>query len=202
MQRYNEPTELQLEFSKAYPSLVLASSSPNRRGLLEIGGSKVTVFSPDVDEERHNMTPVEAMLSIAEAKLNAYLNSPAFDENLPAIAADTLVMIDDILIGKPKDEEDARAILSHLSGRTQTVYTATGLYIPGKGAEVFIDSADVIFYKLSQSDIDSYIATGEWSGAAGGYRLQKTGHNLVERIEGDWTTVVGLPLKMLINKLA
>lgn len=202
MQRFNEPTELQLKFSKLYPKLVLASSSPNRRGLLEIGGSRVTVFSPEIDEERHNMSPVEAMLSIAEAKLNAYLSSDVFDKSLPAIAADTLVMIDEKLLGKPRDEEDAKAILSLLSGRVQKVYTATGLYLPGRGSEVFIDDADVIFKKLSDKDIDDYISTGEWMGAAGGYRLQKTGHNLVERIAGDWTTVVGLPLERLIEKLA
>lgn len=200
MEKYNEPTELQIQFSKLYPNLVLASSSPNRRSLLEIGGSKVTIFVPDIDETRDNMGPIETMLSIAEAKLNAYLESNSFNAALPAIAADTLVMIDGALIGKPADEEDAEKILRHLSGRIQTVLTAVGLYTPEKGAEVFVDQADVLFRALSDSDIESYIATGEWKGAAGGYRLQKTGYKLLERIDGDWTTVVGLPLKALIER--
>lgn len=200
MERFNEPTELQFEFSKLYPELVLASSSPNRRGLLEAGGSKVAVFSPDIDEERIGMDPVSAMLSIAEAKLKAYLDSDAFKPELPAIAADTLVMIDDCLLGKPSSRENAREILNSLNGRVQKVYTATGLYLPDKGYEVFIDSADVVFKSLSEERIEEYLETDEWIGAAGGYRLQKTGYLLVDRIDGDWTTVVGLPLEMLIKK--
>lgn len=201
MKRFEEPTHLQLEFSSRFPSLVLSSSSPNRRGLLEKGGSKVQVFSPDVDESRDGMTAEEAMLSIAKAKLESYLSSAMFIPTLPAIAADTLVMLDGILIGKPKDEDDARRILKSLSGRVQTVLTATGLYLPGKGPEFFIDSADVVFRTLSDEEIEDYIEKGEWKGAAGGYRLQKTGFTLIEKIEGDWTTVVGLPLKAILQRL-
>ena len=200
MDRFNEPTELQFSFSKLYPELVLASSSPNRRGLLEAGGSKVSVFSPDIDEERVGMDPVSAMLSIAEAKLQAYLDSSSFNPNLPAIAADTLVMIDNNLIGKPSSRENAKEILKTLSGRVQKVYTATGLYLPECKSEVFIDSADVVFKTLSDERIEEYLDTEEWIGAAGGYRLQKTGYLLVDRIDGDWTTVVGLPVQMLIKK--
>ena len=202
MERINEPSELQRKFSSLYPELVLASSSPNRRGLLECGGSIVHAFSPEIDESTDEKDPVKAMLSIAGRKLEAYMKSASFRPDLPAIAADTLVLIDNQLLGKPRDEEDAERILRTLSGRSQIVYTATGLYLPEKGAEIFIDSAEVVFYDLSDEEIRNYISTGEWNGAAGGYRLQKTGYKLVEKIIGDWTTVVGLPLEALNARLS
>ncbi|MBQ0071395.1 MAG: Maf family protein, partial [Spirochaetales bacterium] len=94
MNRIEEPSSLQIAFSKAYPDLVLASSSPNRRGLLEKGGSTVTVFVPDVDEDTTGYSIEEAMKKNARIKLEAYLASPSFHREKPAISADTLVHID------------------------------------------------------------------------------------------------------------
>ncbi|MCI7606251.1 MAG: Maf family protein, partial [Spirochaetales bacterium] len=79
------------------------------------------------------------------------------------------------------------------------VLTGCALYLPEIGMKVFCDQADVIFKKLSDEEIESYLDLEEWKGAAGGYRLQKNGWKLVEKIEGDWTTVVGLPLERLIE---
>lgn len=199
MDRIAEPDHTQLEFSRLYPRIVLASSSPNRKALLEKGGTVVTVFKPEIDEERRGSTPEEIILSIAERKLNAYLGSESFDPSLPAIAADTLVHVSGSLLGKPSSLEDARLMLQSLSGRPQTVLTAAGLKLPGSKPIVFLDKGLVIFRPLSEEEIEDYLSTGEWSGAAGAYRLQKTGWKLVERIEGDWTTVVGLPLRKLIE---
>ena len=81
------------------------------------------------------------------------------------------------------------------------VISAVGMKVPGKDAVVFSDEASVIFLPLSDNDIESYLDTEEWIGAAGAYRLQKTGYKLVERIDGDWTTVVGLPLKKILDYL-
>ena len=202
MERIIEPTELQLKFSKRLPYIVLASSSPNRKALLEKGGTKVRVFSPDVDEKRDESDPIGTMLRIVKAKFKAYLDSKEFDPNSFAIAADTLVLKDGKLLGKPIDIEDARNMLSMLSGDRQTVLTAVALQIPQRKDEFFVDSADVVFKKLTPADIDSYLFTNEWNGAAGGYRLQKTGYKLVEYIDGDWTTVVGLPLKAILEHLS
>lgn len=199
MQRIAEPDDTQLAFASLFPSLVLASSSPNRKALLEEGGCSVRVFVPDADESRIGSSPLEIVSSIAGRKIDAYLASSAFDPTLPAIAADTLVHIDGRLLGKPQTRDEAASMLSTLSGRTQTVISSAGLYIPKMGRMVISDEADVIFRPLSEEDIEAYADTGEWMGAAGGYRLQKTGFSLVERIDGDWTTVVGLPLLAIMR---
>ena len=201
MERIAEPDSLMLSFGKKVPSLVLASSSPNRKALLETSGCRVSVFVPDADETKDGDTPESIVSAIAGRKLEAYLSSPSYDPEAIAIAADTLVLIDGRLLGKPDDREDARRILSTLSGRTQTVISAAALKAPGRDPEVIVDEADVIFSTLSEEEIESYLSTGEWQGAAGGYRLQKTGYTLIERIDGDWTTVVGLPFRAILDRL-
>ena len=169
MDRITEPDSLQLEFSRAVPSLILASSSPNRKALLEAGGSHVDVFIPSTDEEKSGSTPVQTVSRIADGKIKAYLSSSSYDP------------------------------LRKLSGRTQTVISAAGVKLPGQDSIVLTDTADVVFRTLTDDEIGAYISTGEWQGAAGGYRLQKTGYRLVDRIDGDWTTVVGLPLKKILD---
>ena len=178
---------------------MLASSSPNRRALLETGGAEVTTFTPDADETRDGKTPLETVLRIAERKLDAYLSSSSFNPALPAISCDTMVLIGGRLLGKPKDEEDAYSMLKELSGKRQSVISAAFLYLPERGKIAVPDEAGVIFRKLPESEIREYVSTNEWQGAAGGYRLQKTGYKLVESIDGDWTTVVGLPLKKILS---
>ena len=199
MDRITEPDSLQLDFSRAVPSLILASSSPNRKALLEAGGSHVDVFIPSTDEEKSGSTPVQTVSRIADGKIKAYLSSSSYDPTRIAIAADTLVLIDGELLGKPSSEEDAWTMLRKLSGRTQTVISAAGVKLPGQDSIVLTDTADVVFRTLTDDEIGAYISTEEWKGAAGGYRLQKTGYRLVDRIDGDWTTVVGLPLKKILD---
>ena len=199
MDRITEPDSLQLDFSRAVPSLILASSSPNRKALLEAGGSHVDVFIPSTDEEKSGSTPVQTVSRIADGKIKAYLSSSSYDPARIAIAADTLVLIDGELLGKPSSEADAWKMLRKLSGRTQTVISAAGVKLPGQDSIVLTDTADVVFRTLTDDEIGAYISTGEWQGAAGGYRLQKTGYRLVDRIDGDWTTVVGLPLKKILD---
>ena len=200
MNRIDEPTPQQINLSSLVPELVLASSSPNRRKLLEISGIKVHTFTPDADESTEGLRTEDAMKKNARVKMEAYLSSLSFVPSLPAVSADTLVEIDGVLLGKPKDYKDAKQMLEHLSGRVQTVYTGCAVYRPEKeGFEVFCDKADVVFRLLSKEDIENYLATEEWQGAAGAYRLQKTGWTLVDKIDGDWATVVGLPLDRLIE---
>lgn len=199
MNPIKEPIDLQLEFANHYPSVILASSSPNRKALLEHGGVKVTVYVPDIDESPRFEIPDEAVMDIAKRKLIAYLESKYFNPMMPAISADTMVLIGDELLGKPQDEADARAMLAAESGKIQTVITGSGLYIPNMDPIFFFDKAQVVFKSLTYNEIEDYILTGEPIGAAGAYRIQRTGYNLVDKIIGDWTTVVGLPLGKLIE---
>lgn len=201
MERIIEPTRLQLEFGARIPRLILASSSPNRRKLLESCGCALTIYIPNTEEERDSNDPIKAMEKIVEGKFNAYKHSNIYNPDMVAIAADTLVLKDDMLLGKPRDIDDARCIMQLLSGKKQTVLTAVALHIPRKEDQIFIDSADVIFKELSNDYISWYLSTGEWKDAAGGYRLQMNGYKLIDSIDGDWTTVVGLPLKAILSRL-
>ncbi len=202
MDKIKEPSKEQLELGRLLKEVVLASSSLNRRKLLEDCGISVIPFTPGADESTEGYTIEEAMLKNAKVKMEAYLKSDAFDKTLFAFSADTLVSIDGILLGKPKSRSDAYRMLSFLSGKRQTVYTGCTIYSPlSEETTVFCDKADVVFRNLNENEILSYLSTDEWNGAAGGYRLQKTGYALIERIDGDWTTVVGLPLNMIIKKL-
>lgn len=201
MERIAEPDELMLRFGRTIPSLTLASSSPNRKALLEGCGCHVRICAPEADETRNGSSPEEIVTSIAGRKMEAYLGSGSYDRDSIAVAADTLVLIDGRLLGKPEDEEDARRMLHSLSGHEQIVLSAAAIKIPNKEPYIILDKASVIFRTLSDDDIERYIATGESKGAAGAYRLQKTGYTLVDMIIGDWTTVVGLPLRAILDSI-
>jgi len=126
-------------------------------------------------------------------------------EDAVIIAADTLVAIDGRVLGKPADTAEAFAMLQALRGRRHTVYTGVALIRTGGSADQmhsFVESADVIFRELSDDDIHAYIATGEPFDKAGGYGVQERGGALVEKVEGEYTTVVGLPMPRLLRALA
>jgi septum formation protein len=124
------------------------------------------------------------------------------DEKPPIIiAADTLVCIDGKVLGKPRDAAQAFAMLKSLSGRWHEVYTGVAL-VQGDCEHIFADAARVYFHALSDYEIDAYIATGEPFDKAGAYGVQERGSVLVERIEGDFYTVVGLPISRVCRVLA
>ena len=157
MKRITEPDNLQLEAGRLMPSLILASSSPNRKALLEKGGIHVDTFAPEADESRIGDTPDEKVEGIARRKIMAYISSPAYDENRLAIAADTLVLFGNELLGKPRDRNEADAILHRLSGNKQTVISAAAVKLPGRDAIIISDRADVIFRPLSDEEIEEYL---------------------------------------------
>ncbi len=203
MNRIVEPTPEMLELGRIAPYIVLASSSPNRKKLLEDSNIRVTVFKPTDDEEKTASNTSKLVALNAEKKLKEYLSSPSFNKSVVAISADTLVEVDRKILGKPENGIDALRMLLSLSGREQIVYTGCALYNPLTSSyEVFTDKAIVLFKNLSDEEIEKYILTGEWKGAAGAYRLQKTGYKLVEKIDGDWATVVGLPIDRIIEILS
>ena len=114
------------------------------------------------------------------------------------LGADTIVVLDGDILGKPADEKAARAYLKRLNGRTHEVVGAIALAEDGEVVASAVETTRVTFHRRSDEEIDAYVATGEWVGRAGGYAIQETGGQvLVERVDGDYLNVVGLPLARL-----
>ena len=183
---------------KIFPSLILASSSPNRREYLESLGMEVTQVKTDVFETEDGDASL-ITLENAKRKMDAYLSTdetPVKD----VITLDTLVALDGKAIGKPDGVDEARAIISSLSGRWHTVYTSLVLFDKDKGViKSGTETTFLKFKELSGIDVNAYINSGDWEGAAGGYRIQRSGGRLVEEIDGDWTNVIGIPVLLLLK---
>lgn len=122
------------------------------------------------------------------------------DPSCCVVGSDTTVSLDGDVLGKPADEAEARAFLERLSGRAHGVWSAVAVLAGGQ-ERTAVDCTEVTFRSLSGPEIDWYVATGEWEGRAGGYAIQGRGAALVERIEGDYTCVVGLPVAALVGLL-
>ncbi len=187
---------LMSEAKELFPRLVLASASPNRLLLLREAGIDVISRPQDINEicGLTNASAVVAVLS--KQKLESYLNSDCFASTLPAIGIDTLVEHEGRLLGKPHSREEAKKMLLSFSGKEQKVYSGLSLYKDGSMKTISVCSS-VIFSPLQDADVEAYLDTEEWKGAAGGYRIQKTGWKLIDRIEGSRTNVIGLPLEAL-----
>jgi len=175
------------------PALILASTSPQRRAILEQLRIPFDVVAPDYVEEP-GVDPVEH----ARAKARSVAGSAG---ERPVLGVDTEVLCAGQLFGKPRDEEHAAEMLDALSGRTHEVVSGLCLVAPAweeSGREV----TRVTFRTLAPRDVATYVAAGEWEGRAGAYAIQGFGANLVERIEGDYLNVVGLPASLLVRLLA
>ncbi|MCL2188966.1 MAG: Maf family protein [Defluviitaleaceae bacterium] len=189
--------------------IILASGSPRRKQLLEQAGITFDVVVSDADETIDG-DPHSQVAALAQRKAEAVGTLVAergeFDGNTLIIAADTLVCIGDKVLGKPEDAQDAFDMLWALQGRKHTVYTGVAL-LRGKPdgsapvCEVFVDAAYVYFRPLQEREIRAYIATGEPFDKAGAYGIQEKGALLIERVEGDFYTVMGLPISKLCVQL-
>lgn len=185
--------------------IILASASPRRRALLENMGIKFTVFRSSLDEDRHmfvhrNKKP--AALAIALAYSKAEDVSRRINGNGVIIAADTVVVMDDKVIGKPKDEKHAGRILRLLSGKTHKVITGVCLLkVPDLISHSFSVATNVTMLDMTDSDIQWYVGTGEPMDKAGAYGIQGLGGLFVKKINGSYTNVVGLPLTELLGGL-
>jgi septum formation protein len=181
------------------PPLLLASTSPQRRAILSQLGLPFEAVAPDYEEQDPpDADPVELVREHARGKARS-VASAAGDR--PVLGVDTTVHLDGRTYGKPADATDAEAMLEALSGRTHTVLSGLCLVTPGW--EVLEHEAtEVRFRELTPRDIGGYVAAGEWEGRAGGYAIQGLGGRLVERIEGDYLNVVGLPGALLVRLLA
>jgi septum formation protein len=175
--------------------VVLASSSPRRRELLSMIGITHEVMPADIDER---YLPGEAPPAHAErlAREKAAAVAPGAAGAL-IIAADTIVVIDDEVLGKPRDRHEAARMLGRLSGRSHTVHTAVAVRYGSREASG-VESPGVTFRTLDAERIAAYIATGEPMDKAGAYGIQGFGATLVSRIDGDYFAVMGLPLQRTI----
>ncbi len=177
------------------PRVVLASSSPRRRELLTLIGITHEIIPADVDERyQDGELPTEHAERLARAK--AVKVSPS-QGNALVIGSDTIVVIDDIVLGKPKDVSDASRMLGMLSGRTHLVITAVAVTFGNRIVSAY-ETVDVTFRKLSSAEIESYIATGEPMDKAGSYGIQGYGATIVSGVNGDFFAVMGLPLVRLV----
>jgi len=194
-------------------SIILASASPRRSELLRAAGILFTAQPADIDEAPlAGESPRECAERLAREKaLAVFRNYP----QQCVLGADTIVVVDDVILGKPRDADDAARMLRLLSGRTHAVITGVCVVNPvasgragskGQGAEASnIKSASettvVTFCELSDLEIRSYIATGEPMDKAGAYAIQGIASRWIPRIEGDYSNVVGLPVALVYGML-
>ncbi len=181
-----------------FENVILASASPRRRELLKMIFSDFSVIPADVDETLpEGFDPKEAPLYLSEIKARAICSQH------PAsliIAADTVVINGDSILGKPTDTNDARRILKSLSGKTHSVITGCSIGI-GDNIHSFSVESLVSFYSLTDLEIEQYIATGEPMDKAGAYGIQGGAALFVEKIEGDYFNIVGLPIARLKKEI-
>jgi len=175
--------------------VILASGSPRRRQLLQLVGIDHDVIPSDIDETiRVGELPEQYAERLAREKAEHVARDK--HESL-VVGADTIVVIDDRLLGKPRDVEDAARMLRMLSGRSHTVMTAVAASINGRTVSG-VELVDVTFLPLDDDRIHAYIATGEPMDKAGAYGIQGYGATIVRRIDGDYFAVMGLSLVRLV----
>ena len=179
-------------------NIVLASASPRRREILETAGLEFEVLVSNVDETVAPGTPPDAAAALT-ARKKALAVKPLRPDSL-IIGADTTVVLDGTVMGKPKDKEQAKEMLRALSGRVHSVFTGVCL-IYGSREVAFVQKTDVSFYPLSEEEIAEYVESGEPMDKAGAYGIQGRGCALVRGIEGDYFNVVGLPAARVMREI-
>ena len=178
--------------------LILASTSPARRSLMEGLGLPFRIVAPGVDEVVPEGTPPQhAVAILAERKaLAVFSNFP----NALVIGSDQLVSLEGQTLGKPEDAKAARKQLETLRGKTHEIFT--GLCVVGPGFLLTeVDTARLTVLPLSDDEVQGYVATDEWKGCAGGYRVEGRGQAIFERIDGDRAAIQGLPMQRLTRVL-
>ena len=196
--------------------VVLASASPRRRELLEAAGVKFIVHTPEtpVDESLEPdlaANPEEAAKKLAERKAGAVVQevlAQNYTGMLIVIGADTMVVLDGKIYGKPRSLSDAKRMLRELSGRTHEVITAVSVWMIAApeadnislGFRTFADVSRVTFRELTDEEIADYLRKGESFDKAGAYAIQGEGRALVDHYDGAWDTIVGLPAERLVKE--
>lgn len=195
--------------------IVLASASPRRKMLLEQIGLSFDIWPSNKEEITKKTKPSEICMELSKAKaIDTASSIKKYNELHPAIVtpndilvigADTIVAYENDVLGKPKDEDDAKRMLKMLSGKEHHVYTGVTfvfMSVDGRVGEYsFYEKTGVSFYDLTEADIDNYIKTGEPLDKAGAYGIQGAFASNVKEIHGDYYNVVGLPLGKMIHEL-
>lgn len=179
-------------------NLILASSSPRRRKLLSNLQLTFKISSSEVDESFDpKLSPAEVVMELAQRKAQAVFKDfpSAF-----VIGADTIVVADGRILGKPENQAEAVSMLKMLSGRQHDVYTGVSILAPNVSTN-FFEKTEVVFWELSDEEIMSYVQSGEPLDKAGAYGIQELGGMLVKKINGDYFTVVGLPIARTVREL-
>jgi septum formation protein len=177
------------------PRIVLASASPRRARILRDLGVPYRVVVSDVDE---TLQPGEDGASAVERLARAKALAVAGDESLPVLAADTEVLLDGHILGKPEDERDALAMLRRLAGRSHEVVTGVCL-VSGGVARSGVERSLVAFAPMSDGELAWYATTGEPLDKAGGYHVDGKGALFIETVEGSPSNVTGLPVRLLLR---
>ncbi len=177
-------------------ALILASASPRRREILTALGVEFEVVVPDV-EEIDEGDPAEVVLENARRKARAAAGSAP--DGSVVLAADTEVVLGGRVLGKAADEAEARSCLEALSGRSHTVLGGLVIWAEGGEERSGVAASQVTFRRLEPDVLDLYLSSGEWRDRAGAYAIQGLGSILIERLEGDFSNVVGLPVGLLLE---
>lgn len=173
--------------------IVLASRSPRRIQILTELGQKFEVIPADIDESPHTSElPLDYVRRLAREKAVAVAGQ---SPGRRILAADTTVDVDNMILGQPVDEADARRMLRLLSGRTHRVHTGVAVVGVDGAVQDEVVTSLVTFVPVTDELLDWYLATGEWRGKAGSYAVQGQGSSLVERVQGSMSNVIGLPVR-------
>ncbi len=182
--------------------LILASASPRRGDLLREGGYDFEVIEPMIEEPDEALDHLEPS---QQAEALAYFKARAVWETRPdcrVLGADTIVVVAGKVLPKPADRDQAGEILRTLSGTRHAVITGVALVGPDDVRLIASDVTYVTMRRMSQEDIETYLASGEWVGKAGAYAIQETADRFVEAVEGSFSNVVGLPLELTGRMMA
>jgi septum formation protein len=181
-------------------ALILASASPRRMQLMTDAGYSFDVAPADIDETPLPGEPAtEYVERLARTKAETVA---ALDPGARVIGADTIVTIDGELLGKPTDPDHAIAMLERLSGHVHDVMTGVAVASVGTTTVSAVETSRVWFRELDRAEIEAYVATGEPLDKAGSYAIQGLGGSLVDRTDGDWNNIVGLPLHVVERLLS
>lgn len=184
--------------------VILASASPRRRELLEQIGIEFEVIVSKADENIKADTPSQLVMSLSEIKAQAVYDAAGLKNGEMIIGADTVVVLEGMVLGKPRDKENAKEMLRKLSDNRHEVLTGVTILYMTEGIlkkETFHEKTFVYTYAISEKEIEEYIETNEPMDKAGSYGIQGIGAKFIKKIDGDYNNVVGLPVSKIYQKI-
>lgn len=190
-------------------TLLLASASPRRKEILEQAGFSFEILAANADENIQEADPAEMVKKLsarkALASMEAWKQQDKSEDDILVLGADTVVVLDGQILGKPSDQADATQMLRRLQGNTHQVYTGvTLLWVDEEKQQkqiCFAEKTDVVFYPMTETEIQAYVATNEGADKAGSYAVQGLAMKYIEKIDGDYHNVVGLPAASIYQTL-